>query len=68
MLSKKLQGRCLTYNPSKIEAIESFGIKVQERLPLEIEPTEESQNYLKTQKEKMGLFLASPLLVKGNKT
>jgi 3,4-dihydroxy 2-butanone 4-phosphate synthase/GTP cyclohydrolase II len=60
--------RLLTNNPSKISEIESFGIKVTERLSLEIEPTEQSHKYLKTKKEKMGHLLASTLLVNGKKT
>ena len=50
--------RLLTNNPLKISAIESFGIKVTERMPLEVDATAESQGYLKTKKEKMGHLLA----------
>ncbi|CAM4437059.1 MAG: Riboflavin biosynthesis protein RibBA [Legionella sp.] len=49
--------RLLTNNPLKISAIENFGVTVTQRIPLEVDPTIESQGYLKTKKEKMGHFL-----------
>lgn len=49
--------RLLTNNPLKIEAIERFGIQVQERIPLEMAATEENKEYLKTKKNKLGHFL-----------
>ena len=49
--------RLLTNNPLKIAAIERFGIEVQERVPLEVESTEENRDYLKTKKERLGHLL-----------
>ncbi len=46
--------RLLTNNPVKVMGLEQYGIVVEERLPLVIEPTEYNQIYLKTKKEKLG--------------
>ncbi len=50
--------RLLTNNPFKVEAIAHYGIKVSERIPLAVEPTNENRAYLKTKKEKLGHLLA----------
>ncbi|AHE66992.1 bifunctional 3,4-dihydroxy-2-butanone-4-phosphate synthase/GTP cyclohydrolase II [Legionella oakridgensis] len=49
--------RLLTNNPAKVESIANYGIKVSERIPLDIKPTSENRAYLKTKKEKLGHFL-----------
>ncbi len=46
--------RLLTNNPRKIIGLEGYGLKVVERLSLEIEPNPSNYNYLKTKKEKLG--------------
>jgi len=51
------QIRLLTNNPRKIIGLEGYGLKVSQRLPLEIEPNSENYRYLKTKKEKMGHHL-----------
>jgi len=46
--------RLMTNNPRKIVGLEGYGMKVVERVPLEIPPRPENYNYLKTKKEKLG--------------
>jgi 3,4-dihydroxy 2-butanone 4-phosphate synthase/GTP cyclohydrolase II len=46
--------KLLTNNPRKIVGLEGYGLKVIERLPLEIEPNPSNYGYLKTKKEKLG--------------
>ncbi len=46
--------RLLTNNPRKIVGLEGYGLKVVERVPLEIEPNALNIRYLKTKKEKLG--------------
>ena len=51
------QIRLLTNNPRKIIGLEGYGLKVSQRLPLEIAPNSENYRYLKTKKEKLGHHL-----------
>ncbi|MFA4993572.1 MAG: bifunctional 3,4-dihydroxy-2-butanone-4-phosphate synthase/GTP cyclohydrolase II [Candidatus Omnitrophota bacterium] len=51
------QIRLLTNNPRKIVGLEGYGLKVSERVPLEIEPNAQNYKYLKTKKEKLGHHL-----------
>ena len=46
--------RLLTNNPRKIVGLEGYGLRVVERLPLQIEANPENYRYLKTKKEKLG--------------
>ena len=46
--------RVLSNNPDKIKALEKAGLKIIERVPIEIETQEPAAHYLKTKKEKMG--------------
>ena len=47
----------LTNNPEKVKIIETSGIRLNERIPLEIHPGKENINYLKTKKDYFGHFL-----------
>jgi 3,4-dihydroxy 2-butanone 4-phosphate synthase/GTP cyclohydrolase II len=46
--------RVMSDNPAKIQALRQAGLKVVERVRLEVEPHDAFVNYLKTKKEKMG--------------
>ncbi len=48
------QVRVMSNNPNKIKALEKAGLKVVERVPIEVESKEPAAHYLKTKKEKMG--------------
>src|SRR6056297_310174 len=49
--------RLLTNNPVKRVGIEGFGLEVVDTLPIEIEPNEHNQKYLKTKRDRMGHHL-----------
>lgn len=49
--------RLMTNNPKKIVGLEGYGLEVVERVPLEVEPNEHNQCYLRTKREKMGHLL-----------
>ncbi|MGH3425952.1 MAG: hypothetical protein ACRDO8_14570, partial [Nocardioidaceae bacterium] len=46
--------RLLTNNPAKVEALQTYGVAVSERLPLAITPTDDNLRYLRTKAERMG--------------
>jgi 3,4-dihydroxy 2-butanone 4-phosphate synthase / GTP cyclohydrolase II len=46
--------RLLSNNPDKVAALQRAGIRVTERVPCEVAPTEYTQDYLKTKQEKLG--------------
>jgi 3,4-dihydroxy 2-butanone 4-phosphate synthase/GTP cyclohydrolase II len=49
--------RLLTNNPRKFVGLEGYGLKIVERLPIEIPASDASRRYLKTKKEKLGHLL-----------
>jgi len=51
--------RLLTNNPKKIVGIEGYGLRVVERVPLEIPATEANRRYLTTKRDKLGHIFSS---------
>ena len=55
------QVRLLSNNPDKVAALQRAGIRVTERVPCEVAPTEYTHEYLRAKKEKLGhLFSNRP--------
>jgi GTP cyclohydrolase II len=51
--------RLLSNNPDKVAALERGGVRVVERVPCEVAPSEHTEEYLRTKKEKMGHLFRS---------
>lgn len=51
--------RLMTNNPQKYAAMEGYGLRVVERIPLESRPTEYNKKYLQTKREKMGHLISA---------
>ncbi|PSJ30867.1 GTP cyclohydrolase [Peptostreptococcus russellii] len=49
--------KLLTNNPDKVYQLEDYGMKIVERLPIEMTANEYDEKYLQTKKEKMGHIL-----------
>src|SRR5256886_466294 len=49
--------RVISNNPLKLRALEEAGLKIVERVSIQVESTERAANYLRTKKEKMGHLL-----------
>jgi len=52
--------RLMSNNPQKIEALETAGITVAERIPVIAAPMDSTADYLRTKREKMGHLLDLP--------
>jgi 3,4-dihydroxy 2-butanone 4-phosphate synthase/GTP cyclohydrolase II len=50
--------RLLTNNPRKFFGLEGYGLKIVERVPIEVPPSEYDRRYLQTKKDKMGHLLS----------
>jgi len=55
--------RTMTNNPRKIIGLEGYGLRVTERVPIEIPPREESLRYLRAKRDKLGHLLAHDGLI-----
>lgn len=49
--------RLLTNNPKKLVGLEGYGLKITERVPIEVEARIENISYLRTKKNKLGHLL-----------
>ena len=48
--------KLLTNNPKKIIGLKGYGLEIIERLPIEIPPNENNVKYLKTKRDRWGIF------------
>ncbi len=46
--------RLLTNNPSKYHAMNGYGLKITERVPLQVKPDRHNERYLRTKRDKLG--------------
>jgi 3,4-dihydroxy 2-butanone 4-phosphate synthase/GTP cyclohydrolase II len=51
------QLRLLTNNPKKVVGVDGYGLRIVERVPIQIPPNEINRKYLITKKEKLGHLL-----------
>ncbi len=49
--------RLMTNNPRKVVGLDSYGIEITERVPIEIRPNGRNLRYLETKKHRMGHLL-----------
>jgi 3,4-dihydroxy 2-butanone 4-phosphate synthase/GTP cyclohydrolase II len=51
------QIRLLTNNPKKVVGVDGYGLRIVERVPIQIAPNENNLRYLQTKKDKLGHLL-----------
>src|SRR5205085_10868055 len=51
------QIRLLTNNPKKIIGLDGYGLRIVERVPIQIVPNQKNRQYLKTKRDKLGHLL-----------
>jgi len=49
--------RLLTNNPRKVVGLDGYGLRIVERVPIQIAPNQDNATYLKTKKDKLGHLL-----------
>ena len=49
--------RLLTNNPRKVVGLDGYGLRIVERVPIQIPPNQDNATYLKTKKDKLGHLL-----------
>jgi 3,4-dihydroxy 2-butanone 4-phosphate synthase / GTP cyclohydrolase II len=49
--------RVISNNPLKLQALEDAGLRIVERVSIEVDPSEKAERYLRTKKEKLGHLL-----------
>jgi GTP cyclohydrolase II len=49
--------KVVSNNPLKLQALEEAGLKIVERVSIEVDSTENAAGYLRTTKEKLGHML-----------
>jgi len=49
--------KVISNNPLKLQALEDAGLKIAERVSIEVDSTEDAADYLRTKKEKLGHLL-----------
>lgn len=50
----------MTNNPAKYSGLSGYGLSIVDRMPVQISPNPENEEYLKTKKTKMGHWLSIP--------
>ena len=51
------QVKVISNNPLKLQALEEAGLRIVERVSIQVEPTENAESYLRTKKQKLGHLL-----------
>lgn len=52
--------RLMTNNPAKIDALESYGVRVTSRIPLQVRATPRNARYLRTKRDRLHHILRTP--------
>ena len=60
--------RLMTNNPKKIVGLEGYGLKIVERVPIEVPVNCESAFYMQTKKDKMGHLLSQEHILKSKES
>jgi 3,4-dihydroxy 2-butanone 4-phosphate synthase/GTP cyclohydrolase II len=51
------QIRLLTNNPKKVVGLDGYGLRIVERVPIQVSPNSKNRKYLKTKRDKLGHLL-----------